>query len=126
MSLNRGVGLWLPPPALMALIFFLSGQPDLSSGLGTIDLILRKVVHFSEYALLCFLLWRPLRTLVDPRDAALVALLIASAYAATDEWHQAFVEGRHGTPVDWLIDSAGAAVVAWRLRAVEARRGAGV
>ena len=32
-------------------------------------------------------------------------------YAATDEYHQTFVEGRHGTPVDWLIDTAGAAVV---------------
>ena len=47
MSLKRGVGLWLPPVALMALIFFLSAQPDLSSGLGTWDLVLRKIVHFA-------------------------------------------------------------------------------
>ena len=33
-------------------------------------------------------------------------------YAATDEWHQTFVEGRHGTPVDWLIDAAGVAIAA--------------
>jgi VanZ family protein len=38
------------------------------------------------------------------------------AYAATDEFHQSFVEGRHGTPVDWLIDAAGmaVAVLLWR------------
>jgi VanZ family protein len=122
MSLNRGMGLWLPPVALMAVIFVLSSQPDLTSGLGTFDHIGRKVVHFAEYALLCFLLWRPLATLVDPRRAAIVALLVASAYAATDEWHQTFVEGRSGTPFDWLIDTAGASLAALRLRALELRR----
>jgi VanZ family protein len=123
MSFNRGLGLWLPPLALMALIYVLSAQPDLSSGLGVIDLILRKIVHFATYGLLCLLLWRPLRTVATPRRAILVAFAIASAYAVTDEWHQTFVEGRHGTPVDWLIDSAGAALVALRLRAIESRRG---
>jgi VanZ family protein len=122
MSLNRGAGLWLPPLALMALIYFFSAQPDLSSGLGTLDLVLRKVAHFAEYALLCFLLWRPFRTVTTPGRAVLLALLVASAYAATDEWHQTFVEGRHGTPVDWLIDSAGAALVAARLWTLEVRR----
>ena len=122
MSLNRGAGLWLPPVALMAIIFFFSAQPDLSSGLGVVDLVLRKIVHFVEYGLLCFLLWRALRTVTSPDRAILLALLIASAYAATDEWHQTYVEGRHGTPVDWLIDSAGAFVVAARLWTLEQRR----
>jgi VanZ family protein len=122
MSPNRGAGLWLPPVAMMALIYFLSAQPDLNSGLGTFDLVLRKVVHFAEYGILCFLWWRPLRTVMDPTSAALVAFAIASGYAATDEWHQTFVEGRHGSPVDWLIDSAGAALVALRVRALELRR----
>ena len=122
MSLNRGAGLWLPPLALMALIYVFSAQPDLSSGLGTVDLVLRKVVHFAEYALLCLLLWRPLRTVTSPGRAILVSLFVASAYAATDEWHQTFVEGRHGTPVDWLIDSAGAALMAARLWMLELRR----
>ena len=122
MSLNRGAGLWLPPLALMALIYFFSAQPDLSSGLGVVDLVLRKVAHFAEYALLCFLLWRAFRTVTSPGRAILIALLVASAYSATDEWHQTFVEGRHGTPVDWLIDSSGAALVAARLWTLELRR----
>jgi VanZ family protein len=122
MALLRGIGLWLPPIALMALIFFFSAQPDLNSGLGTADLILRKIAHFTEYALLCFLWWRALRTVMDGRRAALVALAIASAYSITDEFHQTFVEGRHGTPVDWAIDTAGAALTAFRLRAFETRR----
>ena len=122
MSVHRGLGLWLPPLALMGLVYFLSAQPDLSSGLGTWDLILRKIVHFATYGLLCLLLWRPLRTVTSPRWAIVLAFVIASAYAGTDEWHQTFVEGRHGTPVDWLIDTAGAGLVALRLRAVELRR----
>jgi|SRR5215211_1832343 len=93
----------------MGLIFFLSAQPSLDSGLGWIDTAGRKLLHFGEYALLCFLWWRLLRTVAPPRRAALLAFAIASLYAATDEFHQSFVDGRHGTPVDWAIDSAGAA-----------------
>ena len=101
---------WAPPIALMAVIFALSAQPDLSSGLGTIDLIGRKFVHAGEYALLCFLWWRALRTVVADNPAVVGAFAIAIAYSATDEWHQTFVSGRHGTPVDVLIDTAGAAI----------------
>ena len=38
------------------------------------------------------------------------ASLITLAYAVADEYHQTFVEGRHGTPVDVLIDAVGIAV----------------
>ena len=111
--------LWLPPVVLMGVIFAFSAQPSLDSGLGLIDLIGRKLIHFTEYALLCFLWWRALASVTDARRAALFAFLITSGYAATDEFHQTFVDGRHGNPVDWLIDSAGAAVVALRLRTRE-------
>jgi VanZ like family len=111
--------LWLPPVVLMGVIYAFSAQPSLDSGLGLIDLIGRKLLHFAEYALLCFLWWRPLATVTSPRSAALYAFLIASGYAITDEFHQSFVEGRHGNVVDWLIDSAGAAAAALRLRARE-------
>jgi VanZ family protein len=111
--------LWLPPLVLMGVIFALSAQPSLDSGLGLIDDVGRKLIHFGEYALLCFLWWRALASVATPGRAALLAFLITSGYAATDELHQSFVEGRHGTPVDWLIDSAGAAVVALTLGARE-------
>lgn len=99
----------------MALIYALSAQPNLSSGLGTIDLIGRKLVHAGEFGLLFLLL---LRALGWRRPA--IAAAIAIAYAATDELHQAFVDGRHGTPVDVLIDSTGVAVawLMWRRRRV--------
>jgi VanZ family protein len=104
--------LWAPPIALMAIIFALSAQPDLSSGLGTFDTILRKAAHMAEYGLLLFLLWRPLRELMPERAAVAAAFAIAVLYAASDEWHQSFVEGRHGTPLDVAIDSVGMAVAA--------------
>jgi VanZ family protein len=107
--------LWLPPLVLMGVIFAVSAQPSLNSGLGVVDHIGRKLIHFGEYALLCFLWWRALKTSTNPRKAALLAFVLASAYAVTDEFHQSFVEGRHGTPVDWLIDSAGAGLIAVRL-----------
>jgi VanZ family protein len=119
MALLRRPDLWLPPLLLMGLIYFLSAQPSLDSGLGWIDTVGRKLLHFGEYALLCFLWWRPLRTAMPDRRAALVALVVASLYAATDEFHQSFVEGRNGSPLDWAIDTAGAAAAAF---AVSARR----
>src|SRR5215212_1722239 len=103
---------WLPPLVLMAVIFALSAQPDLNSGLGTIDLVGRKIVHASEYALLCFLWWRALRTVASPTRAILLALALTVAYACTDELHQRSVHGRHGSPVDVAIDSVGAGVAA--------------
>jgi VanZ family protein len=105
--------LWVPPVALMGVIFTLSAQPDLSSGLGTFDLILRKAAHMTEYGLLLFLLWRPLRTIASDRAALAAAFVIGVLYAASDEWHQSFVEGRHGTPVDVGIDTVGMALAAF-------------
>jgi len=99
----------------MGVIFALSAQPSLDSGLGVVDQIGRKLVHFGEYALLCFLWWRPLARVTSPRRAALLAFVLTSGYAITDEVHQTFVEGRHGNALDWLIDSAGAAIVGLRL-----------
>jgi VanZ family protein len=108
-----------PPLLLMAVIFFLSAQPDLNSGLGTWDTILRKLAHMAEFGLLWWLWWRALGR--GPR-ATWVAAAIAVAYAATDEFHQHFVEGRVGSPVDVLIDSAGVALAIAIARVHERRR----
>jgi len=112
----RDVRAFLPPLALMGIIFFFSGQQSLDSGLGWIDKVGRKVVHFGEYALLCALWWRALRDRLSTDAALVAAVVITSAYAATDEVHQSFVGGRHGTPVDWLIDTAGALTAALLIR----------
>ncbi len=106
-----------PPVALMGLIFYLSAQPDLSSGLGGWDYVLRKLAHMTEYAVL-FVLWR--RAL--PRYSPWVAAAIAVGYACTDELHQTTVEGRHGTPVDVVIDAIGVSAGWWATRRMRARR----
>lgn len=113
---------WAPPVALMALIFFLSAQPDLNSGLGTWDLIGRKLVHATEYGLLTFLWWRALRTVARGAWPLTLALGAALGYAGTDEFHQTFVHGRHGTPRDVLIDAAGMALAAFLIARRERRR----
>ncbi len=109
----------------MVLIFTLSAQPDLNSGLGTIDLVGRKLVHMTEFGLLWWLWLRALDTVPGIRfrraGPQLLAALIVAAYAATDELHQTFVDGRHGTPVDWLIDCAGIAIAIAITRRVQRR-----
>jgi len=92
---------WAPVVLWAAGIFVLSSIPDLGTGLGTWDTVLRKLAHTAEYALLGGLIFRATRS-------APAAVLLASAYAVTDEVHQAFATGRHGSPLDWLIDTAGA------------------
>jgi VanZ family protein len=122
MQLLKKLDPWAPPLVLMAVIFFFSAQPSLNSGLGWIDHVGRKVVHASEYALLCFLWWRALRTVTDRIPALAPAWGIALVYAATDEYHQRFVTGRHSTWVDVAIDSMGAAVFALLMVRVLRRR----
>jgi VanZ family protein len=91
---------WAPVGLWAALIFALSSIPDLGTDLGVWDLVLRKLAHAAEYALLGALVLRAARSVS-------AAVLLGSAYAVTDELHQTFVSGRHGSPVDWLIDTAG-------------------
>src|SRR3954466_11799321 len=112
MTALRKLDPWAPPLVLMAVIFFFSAQPNLNSGLGWIDHVGRKIVHASEYALLCILWWRALRTRLPIDRALWLAWGIATAYAMTDEFHQRFVTGRHSTWVDVAIDSMGAAIAA--------------
>jgi VanZ family protein len=123
MTFLRKLDPWLPPLALMAVIFFFSAQTNLDSGLGWIDHVGRKIVHAGEYSLLCFLWWRALRTKFDRMTALAPALAITVLYAASDEYHQSFVHGRHASWVDVAIDSMGAGLfVLLTLRALGRRR----
>ena len=93
---------WLPAIAWACVIFAFSGTPSLGTGLGTWDLVLRKLAHATEYAILAMLLTRAL--------AEVPAFLLATAYAVTDELHQALVPGRMARPLDVAIDAAGALI----------------
>ncbi len=98
----------------MAMIFFLSAQQS-DAHHGLFELLLRKLAHVTEYAVLTLAWWRALRGLgvgTDNRVAIALAVAIALVYSASDELHQTFVHGRHGTPVDVLIDSIGMTIAA--------------
>ena len=94
---------WVPVVAWAALIFVLSSVPDLGTGLGGWDLVLRKIAHAAEFAVLGFLLVRA----TGPEWASLA---LGIAYAISDEAHQHFVPGRLGSPLDVAIDAVGVAV----------------
>jgi len=103
------VRLWLPVVAWAAVIFAFSSVPDLGTGLGGWDLVLRKLAHMAEYAVLGALLLRA-------TGRAGLAVALGTLYAASDEIHQAFVPGRSGRPLDVAIDAVGVAcgVLLWQ------------
>jgi VanZ family protein len=104
---------WMPVLLYAGMIFYLSSQP--------LDFIHEgpfphwdKVAHGTEYGLFCYLLLRALRgTFPRPVTPALAALavLIAVAYGASDEFHQAFVPYRDSDVFDVVADAGGASLV---------------
>lgn len=74
--------------------------------------IVRKCAHFTEYALLGFMLrlclesWFGCRVKKD-RSLALAAFCGGTAYACTDEFHQLLIEGRSGQWSDVFVDGSG-------------------
>jgi VanZ family protein len=106
---------WLPVLVWAGVIFAFSSVPNLGTGLGGWDLVLRKLAHTAEYAILGALL-------VRATGRSWLALGLGVLYAASDELHQVFVRGRHGSPVDVAIDAVGLAcgIVLWN--AARARR----
>lgn len=79
--------------------------------------IVRKVAHFAIYAALGFFLmlsassyYLENKQKIKRDVASAVALGVSLFYAATDEFHQLFVEGRSGSVRDVCIDFCGALV----------------
>jgi VanZ family protein len=74
----------------------------------TITLIVRKLAHFSEYAILGYLVGR-LRGSLGRQRRVEFALTVAWVLLAPviDESIQLLVPGRSGSPVDVLIDLSG-------------------
>ena len=99
---------WVPVILWAAVIFSLSGIPGLKSGFQC-DFILRKIAHVVEYFILAFFLYRAIGRTFKFQGLHLSLSLIAVVflYAVSDEFHQLFVTGRHGTFRDVLIDQAG-------------------
>ena len=110
----------LAPLGLMGAIFFLSAQPFDGQELAWWEVVARKIGHFSGYAALAAACAWALVGRV--RRPLLWAAAISLAYSISDEYHQTFVEGRHGTAMDVGIDALGIATALLLIRAREARR----
>lgn len=114
---------WWPAIVWMMLIFIVSAQPRLP-GIEDelLDLLLKKGGHMLAYGILAGLIWRAVEC--DAGDTRTMGLvwLMTIAYATTDELHQLFVPGRHGSAVDVIIDGAGALIAILLLQQIVRRR----
>lgn len=130
---------WIPVAVWMLIIFILSAQPasasnSLSRGVTKIivetvgkiipldiemstlnDIVsqfnhfVRKLAHFSSYAILGVLISFALsRNGVIGKRAFIISLAICAIYAASDELHQLYVPGRGCQFKDVVIDTVGA------------------
>lgn len=101
---------WLPVFLWMAFIFNLSsipGQEIPKVNIPNID----KIAHFLEYLILGLLLIRAFLTSglnIGLAKLAVLAIIIAILYGASDEWHQRFVQNRLCDIFDFMWDSIGA------------------
>lgn len=105
---NKGDGReWLWPLLLIALIFTASGRSEVAApDVPRID----KVAHFFVYGLLSTLIAR-VPQIVRLRPLGIYsAVVLASLYGISDEWHQSFTPGRSVELFDWFMDTAGAVV----------------
>ena len=96
----------MPVVAYMAVIFYLSSQSDPLPELTAA--VWDKALHFVEFAGLAVLLGRAFLGEGTPLGRAfLAAVVVASLYAASDELHQIWVQGRRADLRDWLAGSIG-------------------
>lgn len=108
------VGRWLPLLLAMGVIFFASHQPSFDlPNFGLWDVGVKKTGHFLAYASLALL---ALRAVLAEKRPYLSAITIVFLYALSDEFHQTFIPGRHGSLVDVCIDMCGALTCLWLLR----------
>ncbi|MEG0621158.1 MAG: VanZ family protein, partial [Raoultibacter sp.] len=116
---------WVLVVAWALFIFFMSSNTGdgLNQGLGVfsgiyrwmqsiqLDLlgpgvdVLSSMAHFCEYAVFGILWANALRCHMSLSKACLLAIVCASLYGVTDEFHQLFVVDRMCDPLDWLIDT---------------------
>lgn len=110
--------------ALDAGVRALGGTGLSATARALLHVVVRKTAHFVVYLVLGGLTARALVVSQSAgeghivpgwgwRRTGVVAWLIATTYAATDEVHQLFVPGRGAQVTDVLLDSSGALVGAW-------------
>lgn len=111
---------WAAVAACMGVIFYLSAQNGTESqsvsesvglllNLGLSDEFIRKCAHCLEFTGLSVLVFNALYWSFG-YFRPFLAFAITAAYAASDEIHQLFVEGRACQITDFFVDCLGAAI----------------
>ena len=83
-----------------------------------------KVIHAGVYALLGALIWRALwlRRRLSIRKATIMAVVLATLFGLSDEFHQTYTPRRSADWRDLVADATGALVAALACAAFVARR----
>ena len=102
LAVRRAVG-WLLAGAWAGVIFWFSTRAGTQIPSGYSD-----QGHLGEYLIFGVLLYIALRVDLTRSQALSLAIVIASCYGMTDEFHQHFVVGRTPDILDWGVDTIGA------------------
>jgi VanZ family protein len=108
----RRLSLWLPVGAWAAVIFALSSASELPAPPAELS---DKAMHAGAYAVLAATIVRALaggRWRGVTFGVAAAAVIAATLYGVTDEFHQSFVPGRSVDALDVLADFAGGTAAA--------------
>ena len=111
---------WLPPLVWAGVILLGTSLPSEAVPIQTsrID----KILHFTIYSVLAFLLTRQLVAGFRLWQAVILAVAFSMAFGAFDEWHQMLIPGRSTEFADWVADSLGAVIGALAAAYYERRR----
>ena len=98
------------PALFWALLIFTVSSihklPTDPTGTGFVD----KIAHFLEYFILGFFLAHAFYNMSSEKPGFwrfFIAACLGVLFAASDEWHQSFVPGRHMDVGDFIFDSFG-------------------
>ncbi len=114
-AIGRWMWYWAPLALYAGIIFYLSSLSHPEDELP--ELLIKqvgdKVLHLVEYGVLGVLCYRAFRWGAGPvvaRQALMLAIVAASFYGLTDEWHQSFVPPRESSWLDWVTDTVGGVI----------------
>lgn len=109
---------WLPVLAYMSGITYLSSLSSPEEQLPLFVPLNDKVIHATEYAILgilCFRAFENTGRSLGANHAFFLAVVTATLFGLSDEFHQWFVPLREADPLDFLADSIGATlgIIIW-------------
>lgn len=109
---------WLPFVLWSFVIFSFSSFPTAkTSKIYWQDFVVKKLAHITEYAIFTVLLYRALiNSGMKKEKAAVLSIILAILYGASDEFHQSFTPGREPRVRDVLFDTFGSGLSVYYIR----------